>query len=129
MIPAQRAGVDAVERGQSGRRTLGQTDRHCAVQLDDRRRRHGGQRGVEADDPRPVGRLPGCRPSVAGGDGRLQSIGPGGVERTGALEAGQAARDARAVPARAVLLGEQDELAVGVGARRRARGLQLHQRQ
>ena len=66
---------------------------------------------------------------MAGGDGRLQLIRSGVLDGARALESGEAARDPSRIPARALLIGQQDELARGVGARGRARGLQLHQRE
>ena len=52
----------------------------------------------------------------------------GALDHPGAVEIREAAGDPRPIPAGAILIGEEDEVAVGVGARRRPRGLQLHQR-
>ena len=66
---------------------------------------------------------------MAGRDRRLELVGPGPAERLGALEHAEALVDRARVPERAVLVGEQDELAVGADARVAARVLQQHQRQ
>ena len=60
-------------------------------------------------------------------DGRLQSVEPGrAVERPGPAERQQSPPDLQRVPQRAVLVEQEDGLAHGVGARRGARGVELH---
>ena len=54
--------------------------------------------------------------------------GAGALDHPCAVEIREPAGDPRPIPAGAILIGEEDEVAIGVGARRRSRGLQLHQR-
>ena len=56
---------------------------------------------------------------VQRGDRGLDDVRPAAAQREGAVEPCAPVRDLRGVPARAVLVGEQDELAVG--AKRAAR--------
>ena len=94
-----------------------------AVQLDHRRRRQlrrarrTARRCAASRSPRRA------RPRMAGGDRRLQRVGPErAAELLGALERRQPAADQQAIPARAVLIQQQHRLAVGADARaRRAR--------
>src|SRR5947208_2728780 len=65
VIVAQRQRIDRVEGGEPVRRTMGQADRHRAVQLDHGRGRDDGERVVVRDDRGPVGRLPRGRARVA----------------------------------------------------------------
>ena len=87
------------------------------------------ERPVVAHDARPVRRLPGCGLRVTGGDDGLQLIGPRARRRPRALETGEAPLDPAPVPPPPVLLLEEHQIAVGVGARRGAGGLELHQGQ
>jgi hypothetical protein len=64
---------------------------------------------------------------VAGRDGRLQAIRARGLDRARALEPREPARDQRAIPALAVLIGEEHRVAATVRARRDARRRQLHE--
>ena len=59
---------------------------------------------------------------------RLQEVGPVAAHAPRALERGAAGLDLRAVPQRAILVGEQHELAVAK-ARVAARVVQQHQRE
>ena len=71
----------------------------------------------------------GARPRVAGGDRGLQRVRPErAAELLGARERGEAAADEQLVPARAVLVEQQDRLARRPDARAEARRLDLHQR-
>ena len=68
-------------------------------------------------------------PRVAGGDGGLERVRTqGAAELLRAPERGQAALDEDPVPARAVLVEEQDRLPRRAGARPEARSLQLQER-
>ena len=88
-----------------------------------------GQRVVERRDARPVGLLGRARPRVAGGDRGLQRVRPErAAERLGALERREAAADEQLVPARAVLIEQQDRLARRPDPRAQPRRLDLHQR-
>ena len=70
-----------------------------------------------------------ARAGVAGGDRGLQRVGAAGAaERLGALERGEAAADEQLIPARAVLIEQQDRLARRADARAEPRRLDLHQR-
>ncbi len=95
-----------------------------AVQLDDRRAGEAGELAVEGGDLRPVARLVG----VQRGDRRLHDVGPAAAQRERAVEHRPARGDLAGVPQRAVLVGEQHELAVAE-ARRAAGVVQQHQRQ
>ena len=64
---------------------------------------------------------------MAGGDGGLQVIAGTFDPGHRAFEAGHAAGDQRAVPKRAVLLGQAQQAAVGIDAGRQTRGLKRHQ--
>ena len=66
---------------------------------------------------------------VARGDRRLQLVRPGPPQRLGALEHPQPLVDLARVPEAAILVGEEDELAVGREPRVAPRVLQQHQRQ
>ena len=96
-----------------------QADRYRSVQFDHRRWRDVGELPVKVDDPRPVRRLPRGRVRVTGGDGGLELVGPGAFHGPRAIETGETVGDPRLIPAGPILIGEQDEIAVGVGARRR----------
>src|SRR2546427_6127651 len=93
--------------------------RSRSVQFDHRRWRDVGELPVKVDDPRPVRRLPRGRARVTGGDGGLELVGPGAFHGPRAIETGETVGDPRLIPAGPILIGEQDEIAVGVGARRR----------
>ncbi len=76
--------------------------------------------------------LGGSRARMTGGDGGLQRIGAEPVAgllglRLGLSERSKAAADQQLVPARAVLVEQQDRLSRGTGPRLQARGLDLHQ--
>ena len=80
---------------------------HCdrPVQLDDRRRRELRDRIVKRHDARPIRLRRRRRPSVAGGDRRLQGVGTQGApEPLSALERLQAAANEQAIPARSILI-------------------------
>ena len=71
----------------------------------------------------------GARSRVAGGDRGLQRVrAERAAELLGALERGETATDEELIPARAVLIEEQDRLSRRADARPRARRLDLHQR-
>ena len=113
-----------VHQGQAGGRALGPRDGHGPVELHHRRRGEHHEPAVEGGDRGPVGVGEGHGPGVAGGDGGLDRVGA----VTGALEGLDAAADEHLVPPGPVLVGQQDRLAVGTGAGRHARGLELQQR-
>ena len=76
------------------------------------------ERVVERGDARPVGLLGGAGARVAGGDRGLQRVrARRAAEPLGALERGQPAADQQLVPARAVLVEQQDRLARRADAR------------
>src|SRR5262249_36938606 len=70
-----------------------------------------------------------ARPRVTGGDRGLQGIrAERAAERLGPLERRQATTDEELIPARAVLIEQQDRLSRRADPRPRARRLDLHQR-
>src|SRR2546421_8801893 len=70
----------------------------------------------------------GAGSDVTGGDRGLQGVRPEhAAESLGPLKRGQTAADEDLIPARAILIQQQDGLARGPGPRARARGLDLHQ--
>ena len=89
---------------------------HGPVQLHHRRRGDLGQGVVEGGDARPVGLSAWRARAWQARDGRLEGVGAEGspAERLGAGQRGQAAPDQEPVPARPVLVQEQDRLAGGV---------------
>jgi len=101
-----------------------------AVELDDRRRLERRERGVERRYAGPVGRVRRRRSRVARGDRGLKRIRSWRAVREdlGALERFQPETDQEPVPARAILIEQQDRLSRRVRARRRARLLDLEQR-
>src|SRR5215207_5881213 len=99
-------------------------DRDRAVEVHDRRRRDLGEAVVDGDDAHPVGvlRRPGAR--VAGGDRGLQRVrADGAARRVRALQGGEPAANEHPVPARAVLVEQEDRLAVRPDPRAAARRL------
>src|SRR6266446_10630455 len=71
----------------------------------------------------------GARPCVAGGDRGLERIRTEpSAELLGALERGETAAHEQVIPARAVLIEQEDRLARRADPRERARRLDLHQR-
>src|SRR5439155_512472 len=104
-------------------------DRHRTIQLHDGGWRELGERIVERRDARPVRLRGGTRSRVAGGDRGLQRVrAERAAELLGPLECGETTMDEDVIPARAVLIEEQDGLSRRADARARARGLDLHQR-
>ena len=92
-----------------GLRTEQHCERHCAIEVDDRRRGNLGKRPIKSDDTCPVRFLSPWRTRVTGRDGRLQrvrtwhALGRAG-QRFGACERGETAADEQVIPARAVLI-------------------------
>src|SRR5207248_10816868 len=98
------------------------------VELDDRRGVDVGELLVERDNAGPIRVLGRPRSGVAGGDRSLQRIGAGRVaELLGAAERREPAPDEKLIPARAVLIEQQDGRAIRTGTRPQARRLDLHQ--
>src|SRR5438876_144094 len=86
-------------------------------------------RVVKRHDARPIRLRRGRRPSVAGGDRRLQGIRTQGApEPLSALERLQAPADEQAIPARSILIEQQDGLAGRPNSSHKPRGLDLHER-
>jgi hypothetical protein len=112
VIRRERPRIEPVERGQTGPWPFRHPDRRGAIQLDDRRRRDLGQSPVERDDPPPVGRGPRESTRMTRGNRRLNLVRARLLDCAQALEAREAARDARAVPPAAILIGQQHEVAV-----------------
>ena len=112
----------AIRSPASGPVGLGDGDR--AAQLDDRRAGDPRELAVQRGDLRPVARLVG----VQRRDRRLHDVGPRPRSASARSSARAARGDLRRVPQRAVLVGEQHDLAVAQ-ARLAARVVQQHQRQ
>src|SRR3954462_7205868 len=101
--------VDLVE---AARRALGHGDRDRAVERDDRRVVERGEAVIPRGDAVPARVGGGRRAGVLGGDRGLEGVRAGlrsGGER--AIEQREALGDLRAVPAGAILIGEEHELA------------------
>ena len=129
-IVAQFAAVEQrVDQHQPRFRAVAHRHRNRAVQFDDRRGLEPQQHVVQADDLRPVGRLRARRLCVHRGDRSLQCVRPDASRAERALDPRNALANLRAVPARAVLVGEQHEFTVLSRPRRAARVVQQHQGQ
>ena len=121
--------LDRGQRFQPRGRTLPSRDGNRAVQ------RHYGRRVdrvklvVEMDDERPVRGAEIGRRGVGRGDTGLHVILAHPVARGAAVQADQSFRNPCAVPQRAVLVGQQEQVALRVQPRRRARRLQQAERQ
>src|SRR5262245_10988721 len=74
VVGAKRIGVDSLQRGEPGGRTVGEADGNGTVQVDDGRGRDSGKRPVVSDDGAPVGGFPGGGTGVAGGNGGLEMV-------------------------------------------------------
>ena len=113
-------GAEGVEDDQARGGTLGHGDGDSPVGLHDRRRLVADELTVEHGDLTPVGLLGGRRSRVAGGDGRLELIGTGPSAPERPLDEHRTLGDLAVVPAAAVLIGQQHELALVVEAGRTA---------
>ena len=108
----------------AGLGTLRLGDRDGPVQLDDRRVGEAGELAVEHGDVGPVARLVG----VQGRDRRLHHVRAAPAEGEGAVERRPAVGDLLRVPERAILIGEQHQVAVAK-PRLAAGVVQQHHRQ
>ena len=131
--------VVAVERAVAGervdqvqplRRAVGHRDRDRLVQRHHRAGLDAAELRVEQRDLAPVGRAGPRRLRVDRGDRRLQRVrARRPPQRQRAVDERQRLADHRAVPALAVLLLEQHEVAVGADPRRAPRVVEEHQRE
>ncbi len=88
-----------------------------------------GKFRVKLHDPHPFRLLCGGRSRVASGDGSLQCVwSPASAELSGAIERRETAPDEELIPARAVLIEQQNRLSRRANSRSRARRLNLHER-
>lgn len=102
---------ERVDELETGCRTEGHGERDRTIQLDDRGRHELGQSVVERGDALPVCFCRSARASVTRGDGGLERIRAEGTpEFFGALQRRETATDEDVIPARAVLIEEQDRL-------------------
>ena len=102
---------ERVHKVKSGSGTKSHPHGDGPVQLDHRRRGELRDRVVERRNARPVGLGCGRRSSMARGNRRLQSVWAHGVpELLGTLERRQAAANEQAIPARPVLIKQEDRL-------------------
>ena len=99
---------EAVDDVEPRLRALLLGDRDGPVQLDDRRAGEAGELAVEGGDLGPVAGLVG----VQRRDRRLHDVGAPAAQGQGAVERRPPAGDLRGVPARAVLVGEQHQVAL-----------------
>lgn len=110
-------------------RAVGAGHGHGAVQRHHRQGAPRQQLVVEPADGEPV-RFPERRgPAVLQGDARLQVVGAGVGGVGGPAQVAQPAGNERLAPAAAVLVFEQYQVAVGVGAGGQPGGLQAEQGQ
>ena len=116
---------DSVE---AGLRTVRHRNRHRAVQLNDRRRAHTQQRIVEHGYRAPVGVRRSSRLCVLCRNRGLQRIAAGLCRAHCGRDERKALFYLRAVPQRAILLFEQNQVPVGVGPRCATGFVQQHQR-
>jgi hypothetical protein len=118
--------IDQLETGGGPR---GHADGHRPIQLNYRRRFDATQFVVQSSDPRPVGVSRRNRSRMTSRNRSLNRIGPvRSAEPFGPLECGQATPDQQSIPARTILIEQQDGLAGRIHARFGARCLNLHQR-
>ncbi len=131
MIVLQRGlACQSVHDRERGRRPLGHADRNRAVELDDRRAHQRRQFGIEPCDARPLRFIGRGGSGVTGDDRRLQRVEPRPPPSSCArASANKPAADLKPVPPHPVLVHQENGIAGGIGARRDARGVQLHQRQ
>ncbi len=111
----RRLGGERVDEFKTGLRAKGHGERDGTIQLYNRRGHELGESIVERGDALPVRFRRSTRASVTGGDRGLKRI---GAERTtesiadflGTPERGETATDEDVVPARAILVENQDRL-------------------
>src|SRR3954468_21675934 len=128
-VVAQIAAIeDRVDERQSGRRTVAHRDGDGAIQLDHRRRVRSQQHLIEAGDLRPVGLGGAGRLGVERRDRRLDRIRTRPCRERSPHQT-HAFGDLIAVPQRAILIFQQDQIAVPCRARRTARIVEQHQRE
>ena len=106
---------------------VGHRDGHGLVEGDDRGRVDPAQRLVQQGDLLPVGLGRGRRAVVQRGDGRLELVRAGPTHAQRPLDEGRALGDPLRVPARPILVLEQDEVAGGVDPRLATGVVQEHQ--
>src|SRR6266581_7038516 len=124
-----RIGGERIDERQPLRRAERHRHRDRAIQLDDGGGRELGERIVERRDARPVRLRRGARARVADGDRRLECIRTEpAAEPLGALERRETAAHEQMIPARAVLIEQEDRLSRRADPRERARRLYLHKR-
>ena len=103
---------------ESGGRTECHRDRDRAVELDDGRGHQLRQREIQCRDARPIGVGGVACARMARGNRGLQRVRTlRAAELFGALEGCEPAPDQQAIPARTILLEQQDRLAGGTDAR------------
>ena len=120
---------DRVDQRETGGGAVAHRDGRGAIELDDRRGIRADEDVVEAGDLPPVGPVRRRRLGVDRRDRRLQRVRPEAPRRQRALDQRRSLGDLRAVPQRAILLVQQDDLAVRGRAPGAARLVQEHQRQ
>ena len=106
--------MDGVQQGQAVLESIGHRDRDGAIERDHGRRVDVREHAVEGCYLRPIGlaRRPGL--GMQRRDRRLDGIGSQRATTQGLLDQRRPLRDLRAIPARAVLLCEQHEGALGI---------------
>lgn len=115
--PVEMPGFDpghALEECQTGGGTEHLGLGHGPVHPHDRAGCHPLQRPVEVHDLLPVGLGVGVRIPMEAGDGRLYLIGTGTVSSQAPFDEVGRFLDGRSIPERAVLIGEENEIAVAI---------------
>ena len=122
-------GAERVHGGQSSRQPLDLRQRHRPVEVHHRRRRHPPEHLVQAQDLPPVRVGRGRRLVVNSRDRRLELVWPNPPHPQRPLHEHPAFRDPRRIPARPILILEQDHLPARSLPRRPARIGEQHQGQ
>src|SRR2546423_163304 len=110
------AGEDRVDQLQTGGGTIAHRDGDGAVQLDDRRGLGAQEQIIKSSDLAPIGGARGWGICVNRRDRRLQGVGAETLRRERLPYQRKALGNLFAVPKRAVLILEQDDLALGGGS-------------
>src|SRR2546426_1351455 len=138
VAPHARQEMVARERGlggqrsddlETGGRTQGHGVCHRAIELHDGGLRELSEGIVQRRDARPVGRFRSAGSRMTGGDSPLQRVGTQGAgELLGALERREAATHEELVPARPILVEQQNRLTRRTDPCLEPRRLNLHER-
>jgi hypothetical protein len=107
-----------IDECESGLWTKGHGHSHCAIQINDRRRREPGEVVVEPGDARPIRLLRRAGFCMACGDRGLQSVAAGeSPEFFSPFERGETTPDKELFPQGAILIEDQDRLSLRADSR------------